>query len=126
MPAVLQATPYLKYIIHTSFKPESTPEDIMYPVITEFLGEYKVPRERFLIYPQLALPWKPDQLEDRCQEIPDFATGNFDFANAPHFKIRIGAEVKRALRVMLDLPEPSAIEDDGLVKIAFHDLFFQA
>jgi len=81
MPAVLQATPYLKYIIHTSFKPESTPEDIMYPVITEFLGEYKVPRERFLVYPQLALPWKPDQLEDRCQEIPDFATGNFDFAN---------------------------------------------
>ncbi len=55
----------------------------MYPVITEFLGECKVPRERFLVYPQLALPWKPDEPEDRHEEIPDFAVGNFDFANAP-------------------------------------------
>lgn len=126
MPAVLQTTPYLKYIIHASLKPESIPEDIMYPVIAEFLGECKVPRERFLVYPQLALPWKPNRPEDRREEIPDFAIGNFDFSNAPHFKIRAGAEVKRALRIMLDLPEPLAIEDNELVRIAFHGLFFQA
>ena len=126
MPAALQTTPYLKYIIHASLKPESIPEDIMYPVIAEFLEECKVPRERFLVYPQLALPWNPDRREDRRAEIPDFAIGNFDFANAPHFKIRVGAEVKRALGIMLDLPEPSAIEADVLVMTVFHGLFFQA
>src|SRR6266540_9685 len=131
MPAVLQTTPYLKYVIHASLKPEHlkpehTPEDIMYPVITEFLGESKVPRERFLVYPQLALPWNPDHPEDRREEIPDFAVGNFDLTNAPHFKIRAGAEVKRAIPIMLDLPEPPAIEDDESVKIAFHGLFYQA
>ena len=98
----------------------------MYPVITEFLGELKAPRERFVIYPQLALPWKPDDAKDKRKEIPDFAIGNFDFANAPHFKVCVGAEVKHAIPVMLDLPEPSAIENNEFVKIVFHGLFYQA
>ena len=98
----------------------------MYPVISEFLGECKVPRERFLIYPQLALPWKPNEPEDRREEIPDFAIGNFDLATAPHFKIRVGAEVKRALPIMWDLQEPLAIEENESVKNAFHSLFCQA
>jgi len=75
--------------------------------------------------PPLALPWKPGEIPDRRREVTDFGVGNLTLNGPPYFKLRIGAEVKRALPIMTDLPAPSAIEDGIEVKSAFHDLYFQ-
>ncbi|KAF8813285.1 hypothetical protein BYT27DRAFT_7335144, partial [Phlegmacium glaucopus] len=48
--------------------------------------ECKVPRERFLVYPQLALPCNPDQPQDRRAEIPDFAIDTIICVVAPLYK----------------------------------------
>ncbi len=124
-PPVLDSSPYDKYIVHASLQEYHPLEDIGYAVISEFLMEHKVPRNRFVIYPQLALPWKPGENADRRREVTDFGVGNLTLNGPPYFKLRIGAEVKRALPIMTSLPAPSAIEDDMTVKSAFHDLYFQ-
>ena len=124
-PPVLNTTPYEKYIVHASLQEYHPLEDIGYAVISEFLLEHKVPRDRYVIYPQLALPWKPGENPDRRREVTDFGVGNFTLNGPPYFKLRIGAEVKRALPIMTNLLAPSSIEDDMEVKSAFHDLYFQ-
>ena len=124
-PPVLNTTPYDKYIVHASLQEYYPLEDIGYAVISEFLTEHKIPKDRYVIYPQLALPWKPSEIPDRRREVTDFGVGNLALNGPPYFKLRIGMEVKRALPIMTDLPAPSAIEDDAEVKSAFHDLYFQ-
>lgn len=121
---VLNATPYDKYIVHASLQEYHPLEDIGYAVICEFLMEHKVPKDRYVIYSQLALPWKPEN-QDRRREVTDFGVGNLTLNGPPYFKLRVGAEVKRALPVMTNLPMPSAIEDEMEVKSAFHELYFQ-
>jgi hypothetical protein len=122
--ADLMTTPYLKYILHASVRPHAPTEDITYPIISEFLLEHKDPQDRFVIYPQLSLRWKPDSMQDNRAEVPDFGLGNFSLQE-PYFKLRIGVEVKRSLRVMSSLPNPSEIDNDIDVMSSFHKLYFQ-
>jgi len=50
-------------------------EDVTYAVFTEFLIEHKNPGDRFIIYPQLSLKWKPQDESDRRAEVPDVGVG---------------------------------------------------
>jgi hypothetical protein len=123
--AVFNTKPYLKYILHASLLHHAPKEDVTYPVISEFISEHKNPPDRFVIYPQISLLWKPHILNDTRAEVPDFALGNFTH-QAPYFKLRIGAEVKRCIQdSMSDFPSPLSIERNPTVMAAFHALFFQ-
>ena len=77
---------------------------VAYAVFVEFLGRHKMPFERFVIYSQLSLKWKPDVKEDRRLEIPDLGVGNFTAVGVmPPFKLRFGVEAKRAIEEMKGL-----------------------
>jgi hypothetical protein len=122
--AVLNTSPYLKYILHASLKPNAPREDVIYAVISEFISEHKIPSDRFVIYPQISLRWKPDKPKDDREEVPDFGICNFTH-QSPFFKIRVGAEAKRSLPVMENLPAPHTIEADRDVLKALHGLYYQ-
>jgi hypothetical protein len=124
-PPVLNSAPYYRYIVHASLQEYHPLEDIGYAVISEFFMEHKVPNDRFVIYPQLVLPWKPGENLDRRREVTDFGVGNLTLNGKPSFKLRVGAEVKRALPIMTSLPPPLDLEDNRDVMAAFHDLYFQ-
>jgi hypothetical protein len=113
----------LQHMLHASFQEESR-EDITYAVIIEFLLQYKHPVGRFVLYPQMSLHWKPNNPKDTRKEIPDISIGNFTL-QVPYFKMRLGVEAKRLLGVMVNLPEPMAIEGHEDVMIALHILFYQ-
>ncbi len=101
-------------------------EDILYGIFNEFAALHQR-RQRFAIYPQMSLKWKPHEPKDRRSEVPDFGLGNFTPPGyLPHFKLRCGVEAKRADHAMASLPPASSIM--GLANIAslFHSLSFQA
>ncbi|KAF8523319.1 hypothetical protein BU17DRAFT_74982 [Hysterangium stoloniferum] len=111
----------LKAVIGTPRK------DIVYAVFTEFLTAHKDPQERFVIYPQLSLKWKPDDPQDKRSEVPDVGIGNFTLpGTAPPFVLRFGVEAKRAVQAMHVLPPPQSLLGDRKVLLTFHRLFFQA
>ena len=122
-PAVLDTQPYLKYLLHASVKDTPT-EDVTYGVICEFLLQHKNPSDRFIIFPQMFLRWKPDNPEDTRAEIPDFGLGNFSL-HAPHIKFRLGIEVKRCINAMEALPDSLALQSNVDIMSAFHEVFFQ-
>jgi hypothetical protein len=102
-------------------------EDVAYAVFVDFLVQHKKPAERFVIYSQLSLKWKPDMKDDRRSEIPDLGVGNFTtVGETPPFKLRFGVEAKRSIEEMKELPPPSSIIDSDQVRAAFHTLYFQA
>jgi hypothetical protein len=121
--ANLHAESRLQHMMHASFRGGSR-EDVTYAVITEFLLQYKHPVERFVLYPQLSLRWKPKDPKDTRAEVPDIGVGNFSL-QAPCFKMRLGVEAKRLVGAMENLPEPIAIQDHEDVLSAFHTLFYQ-
>lgn len=121
--ADLHADSRLQHMMHASFR-DGSREDVTYAVITEFLLQYKHPIERFVLYPQLSLRWKPDDPKDTRAEIPDIGVGNFSL-QTPCFKMRLGVEAKRLVGAMQNLPEPMAIQDHEDVLSAFHTLFYQ-
>jgi hypothetical protein len=82
------------------------------------------PLTRFVLYPQLSLRWKPEDLQDTCAEVPDIGVGNFTL-QALCFKMRLGVEAKRLVGVRHSLPPPRTIQDDEDVLNAFHSLFYQ-
>ncbi|KIM58462.1 hypothetical protein SCLCIDRAFT_1088969 [Scleroderma citrinum Foug A] len=123
--ATLTAKPHLKHLLHASASGDLPKEDIIYALICEFLLQHKVPHDRFLLFPQISLRWKPNQPSDLRAEIADFGIGNVSLQK-PYFKLRVGAEAKRSVHeVMRTLPPPSTIEDNEDVKAAFHLAFFQ-
>jgi hypothetical protein len=123
--AEIDTHPYLKYILYASLEPAAPKENIIYAVICEFLLQHKIPSDRFVLYPQISLPWKPGNQQDRRAEVPDFCLGHF-MLQAPYFKLRIGVEAKRRLRdIMAGLPEPSTIDHNRSVMAAFHALYYQ-
>jgi len=102
-------------------------EDVTYAVFTEFLIEHKNPGDRFIIYPQLSLKWKPQDERDRRAEVPDVGVGNFTLPGTnPPFKLRFGVEAKRSLDAMKSLPPASSLSTNDDVLTAFHHLHYQA
>jgi hypothetical protein len=123
--AAFNTRPYLKHLLHASVQSREPKEDIIYPVICEFILQHKTPEDRFIIYPQISLRWKPNNPQDTRAEVPDIGVGNFSLS-PPYFMLRIGAEAKRCLPdIMRDLPDPATIEHDRFVMAAFHALYFQ-
>lgn len=123
--AILTAQPHLQHMLHTSVLGEMPTEDITYPVISEFIYLHKTPFDRFAIYPQINLRWKPEQPNDTRAEVADFAIGNFSL-DPPYFKIRVGAEAKRSVpAIMNSFPDPLLIENHADLMIEFHDLYYQ-
>jgi hypothetical protein len=123
-PASLTTEARLKHMMHASFQTVGSREDVTYAVIHEFLLKHKIPADRFVLYPQISLRWKPHNPRDTRAEIPDIGVGNFTL-RTPYFKMRLGVEAKRSLNLMHGLPEPRAIQDDEDVMHAFHSLFYQ-
>jgi hypothetical protein len=121
--ANLHTQPRLMHMIHASFRGGSR-EDVTYAVIIEFLLEHKCPADRFVLYPQLSLRWKPEDPRDTRAEVPDIGIGNFTL-QGPHFKMRLGVEAKRLVSAMRGLPVPRVIQDNEDVLNAFHSLFYQ-
>ena len=118
-----------KYLTNISRKAvDNDPkEDLAYAAFVEFLGQHKTPSERFVIFSQMSLKWKPYIKEDRRLEIPDLGVGNFTTVGAtPPFKLRFGVEAKRAIAEMEGLPPASSLIDIDEVRVAFHRLYFQA
>jgi hypothetical protein len=102
-------------------------EDVVYGIITDFLLEHKVPSDRFVICPQLSIPWNPANPFDRRREVPDMAIVNFNLADHPIlYRLRLGIEAKRPVPVMANLPLPDLIQDEVVVRSAFHTARFQA
>jgi len=102
-------------------------EDIVYAVFTQFLTAHKDPQERFVIYPQLSLKWKPDDPQDKRSEVPDVGVGNFTLpGTVPTFMLRFGVEAKRAVQAMRLLPHAQSLREDREVLLTFHRLFYQA
>jgi hypothetical protein len=102
-------------------------EDIVYAALTHFLSRFARPLDRFVVYPQMSLKWKPQDPKDRRREIPDFGVGNFTpIGHGPKFKLRFGIEAKRTHPRMKILPPPQYIMDIPEIKSAFQTLYFQA
>lgn len=77
-----------------------------YGVITEAFIYHKVPYNRYTIFPQLYLRWKPNDPSDRRASIPDFVLGRYIDA-WPRVQLQGGAEVKKAIPEMEGLPHPN-------------------
>jgi hypothetical protein len=82
--AELYAKPRLQHMIRAWFQDGSRDAST---IITDFLLEHKQPAERFVIYPQLSLRWKPNKPKDNREEVPDIGIGNFTL-QTPGFKNR--------------------------------------
>ena len=88
-----------------------------YGVITEAFIYHKNPYDRFTIFPQLYLRWKPTDPSDRRGSIPDFVLGRYIDA-WPWVQLQGGAEVKRAMKKVEGLPHADTMAlDDELQKI---------
>ena len=85
--------------------------------------QHKNPSDRFFIYPQISLHWKPNNPNNDCKEVPDYGIGNF-IHQTPFFKLCIGAEAKCSLDIMKDLPSPNVIKDNDTIMRSFHKLYF--
>lgn len=121
--AILETTQHLETVLRASVQHPSPIEAWTYPVISEFLLEHKVPNNRFVLYPQISLRWRPGR-RDRRAEVPDFALVDVGL-RAPNCKVRVGAEAKRCINIMRSLPAPETLEVNEEVKEAFKRLFFQ-
>ncbi|KAF7760402.1 hypothetical protein Agabi119p4_11078 [Agaricus bisporus var. burnettii] len=83
-----------------------------YGVITEAFILHKIPRNRYTIFPQLFLPWKPDEPLDTRGSLPDFGLGRY-YPIAPHIRLQGGCEVKKATWLMEDLPPTNVISKES-------------
>ena len=95
-----------------------------YGVITEAFFLHKKPRNRYTLFPQLYIPWKPSMPDPRGI-LPDFGIGRY-YEQPPHIRLQGGVEVKRATTFMIQLPPPGIVARDENVKIILHTSQFQA
>ena len=98
-------------------------ECIVYAVLVEFLLRHKKPPYRFILYPQMSLKWKPDDMQDARQEITDLGLVIF---TVDGYKLRCGVEAKRATPIMDQLPAARHIIHNDQVKDAFLVAHMQA
>lgn len=96
-----------------------------YGLITEAFILHKQPRDRYIIFPQLFIPWNPKKTTDTRGDIPDFGLGRYSEI-PPHVRLQGGAEVKRATPRMIQLPPTNVISRDRDVQNVLHTCQFQA
>jgi len=96
-----------------------------YGVVTEAFVYHKNPFNRYTIFPQFYLQWKPNDPKDYRGSIPDFVLGRY--INVwPWVRLQGGAEVKRATEAMQGLPLPDVMALDKNVQRAVADTRNQA
>ena len=96
-----------------------------YGVVTEAFILHKTPRDRYTIFPQLFIPWNPDDALDARGSLPDFGLGCYS-PIFPHVRLQGGAEVKRAIPIMRQLPPTHIVSQDPDVRNSLHVCRFQA
>jgi len=96
-----------------------------YGLITEAFILHKQPRDRYTIFPQLFIPWRPEVPTDCRGNMPDFGLGCYS-ESPPHVRLQGGAEVKKASPSMIKLPPTNVISKHEDVKNSFHNAQFQA
>ncbi|KAM6503054.1 hypothetical protein JOM56_003031 [Amanita muscaria] len=96
-----------------------------YGVITEAFIYHKQPHDRYTIFPQYYLQWKPNEPKDRRASIPDFALGRY-IDGWPWVRLQGGAEVKRANPEMKGLPPPATVGLSRDVQNVVYNTRFQA
>ncbi|KAK2467348.1 hypothetical protein APHAL10511_000583 [Amanita phalloides] len=98
----------------------------IYGVLTEAFIFHKRPYDRYTIFPQFYLHWKPNNPTDRRGSIPDFVLGHY-IERAPWIRLIGGAEVKRAAPlVMKGLPAADTVSYNSGVQDIIADARFQA
>jgi len=96
-----------------------------YGIITEAFILHKQPRDRYTIFPQLFIPWKPAAVADSRGSLPDFGLGRY-YNVPPYIRLQGGVEVKKATQSMIDLPPPSILAEEEDIKNTLHVCQFQA
>lgn len=96
-----------------------------YGVITEAFILHKQPRDRYTIFPQLFIPWKPGAVADSRGALPDFGLGCY-YDVPPYIRLQGGIEVKKVTRSMIELLHPSIMAEDASIKNTLHVSQFQA
>jgi hypothetical protein len=96
-----------------------------YGLITEALILHKKPMDRFVIFPQLSIPWNPSKTKDRRSALPDFGIGNF-YDDPPFIRLQGGIEVKGPTALIKGLPSPDVVSKDKEVMSILHAATFQA
>ena len=84
-----------------------------YAVITEAFILHKQPRDRYTIFPQLFIPWKP---ADVAEEHSLISLGRY-YNVPPYIRLQGSMEVKKATQSMIKLSPPSIIaasEDEDI------------
>lgn len=94
-------------------------------VITEAFILQKKPMDRYTIFPQLFLSWRPDNPSDKQGALPDFGIGRY-YDTPPHVRLQGGAEIKAAIPFMVSLPPPAFVSNLPSVKDTFQTCSFQA
>jgi hypothetical protein len=95
-----------------------------YGVITEAFILHKKPIDRYTIFPQLFLSWKPGTSSDKRGALPDFGIGRY-YDTSPFVRLQGGVEVKAAIPFMVGLPPPAIVSRQPDVQITLHGCFFQ-
>jgi hypothetical protein len=115
---------YLKRLVRRSVK--GTPSEYdTYGLITEALILHKKPMDRFVIFPQLSIPWNPSKIKDKRSNLPDFGIGNF-YDDPPYIRLQGGIEVKGPTELITRLPSPDVVSKDKEVMSILHAATFQA
>ena len=115
---------YLLQMVQNSVLGTPTEFDA-YGVITEAFILHKQPRDRYTIFPQLFIPWKPAAVADSLGALPYFGLGRY-YDVPPYIRLQGGIEVKKATQSMIKLPPPSIIAEDEDIKNTLHVCQFQA
>ncbi|KAG6903311.1 hypothetical protein C0995_013064 [Termitomyces sp. Mi166 len=83
----------------------------LYGLINEVLifHKFALGSRSYIIFPQLRLLWKPASKHSKKALIPDFGIGRY----TTHGRIRLqgGVEAKPPVSIMLNLPDPTSLEE---------------
>jgi len=95
-------------------------------IIMEAFIFHKQPRERYIIFPQRYLQWKPDEPKNRRgASMPDYVLSRV-IDRRPWIQLQGGAEVRKAKALMKGLPPPDIVSLDQDVQNTLYDTRFQA
>ncbi|KIJ46953.1 hypothetical protein M422DRAFT_226590 [Sphaerobolus stellatus SS14] len=96
-----------------------------YGVITEAFILHKQPQERFTLFPQLFLPWNPNDPNDARGCLPDLGLGRY-YDSVPHVRLQGGVKVKRAVAEITHLPSANDAAEIEALQTVIHTTVTQA
>lgn len=115
---------YLKDLVRKSVMGDPREYDA-YGVINEAFILHKKPQTRYIIFPQLYIPWNPVDRADTRGSVPDFGIGRY-YDTFPHVRLQGGVEIKRALPELAHLPPAADATADLDLQLEIHVVVNQA